>query len=67
MKHLSCAPFITNRDMKKNYSFDGVTKLNENDVAIPCGIIAFTYFNGILKPLILRYILILSRRSDFIG
>jgi hypothetical protein len=53
--------------MKKNYSFDGVTKLNENDVAIPCGIIAFTYFNGILKPLILRYILILSRRSDFIG
>lgn len=31
--------------MGKTLSFNGET-LNPNDVAIPCGLFAYTYFNG---------------------
>ena len=40
----SCDPIITNRDVGKTLAFDGKTKLNEDDVAIPCGLIAKSVF-----------------------
>ena len=39
-----CDPVITNRDMNKNYSVTG-SNLTQDDVAIPCGLIAKSYFN----------------------
>ena len=39
-----CDPIITNKDIGKKISMSN-TDLNENDVAIPCGLIAKTYFN----------------------
>lgn len=44
----TCYPYITNKDMGKTKSVDG-TDLIANDVAVPCGLIAKTYFNGIIK------------------
>jgi len=41
----SCAPFTTNADLNKSVSIDG-SPLNPNDPAIPCGLIAKTFFNG---------------------
>ena len=39
-----CDPIVTNKDIGKKISMSN-TDLNENDVAIPCGLIAKTYFN----------------------
>ena len=42
----SCAPIVYNRDLYKNVSaFNSSVALNPNDVAIPCGMIAYTVFN----------------------
>ena len=43
-----CDPVITNKDMDKTTSVEG-NALNETDVAIPCGLIAKSYFNGMKK------------------
>ena len=43
-----CEPIYTNKDMGFNIdqkAADGNTTLNPNDVAIPCGLIAKSYFN----------------------
>ena len=39
-----CDPAITNRDMGKTHNYYG-KELNPDDVAIPCGLIAKSYFN----------------------
>ena len=39
-----CDPAITNRQMNKNVSFEG-KPLDPDDVAVPCGLIAKSYFN----------------------
>ena len=39
-----CDPVITNKDMDKEISVTG-DALNQDDVAIPCGLIAKSYFN----------------------
>ena len=38
-----CSPVITNKEMKVNLEDD--KELKENDIAVPCGLIAKTYFN----------------------
>ena len=43
-----CDPAVTNKDMDKHESVDG-TALNPEDVAIPCGLIAKSYFNDEFK------------------
>ena len=43
-----CDPAVTNKDMNKSISVNN-TKLNEDDVAIPCGLIAKSYFNDNFK------------------
>ncbi|KAL4427090.1 hypothetical protein ABPG74_004500 [Tetrahymena malaccensis] len=45
---VSCAPFITNADMGKTVSIGGFP-LNPTDPAIPCGLIAKTFFNDTFK------------------
>ena len=43
-----CSPIYTNGDLglgESNFSADGKTPLNKSEVAIPCGIMAKTYFN----------------------
>ena len=48
-----CSPKISNKDLDKiNNTIR--EPLQQNDVAIPCGLIAMTYFNGILKNYILN-------------
>jgi hypothetical protein len=49
-----CDPAITNKDMGKKYSIveeaNGQKKeLDEDEVAIPCGLIAKSYFNDVFK------------------
>ncbi len=39
-----CDPAITNDDMGKKFSFNGA-QLDPNDLAVPCGLIAKSYFN----------------------
>ena len=39
-----CDPVITNKDMNQKYSVTG-EELKDDDVAIPCGLIAKSYFN----------------------
>lgn len=39
-----CDPILTNKDIGKNVSVNN-SVLNDDDVAIPCGLIAKTYFN----------------------
>jgi hypothetical protein len=41
---VDCDAAITNSDLGKSVSFDG-TALNGDDVAVPCGLIAKSYFN----------------------
>ena len=43
-----CDPVITNKDMNKNESVTKIA-LNEDDVAIPCGLIAKSYFNDVFS------------------
>lgn len=43
-----CDPVVTNGEMGKNRSVSGL-HLNENDVAIPCGLIAKSFFNDTFK------------------
>lgn len=43
-----CDPVITNKDMDKTTSVEG-DPLNQDDVAIPCGLIAKSYFNDKFK------------------
>ncbi|KAM3139216.1 hypothetical protein pb186bvf_008626 [Paramecium bursaria] len=40
-----CHPYITNKNMSKTISITG-KPLNEDDAAIPCGVVAYTYMNG---------------------
>lgn len=39
-----CAPYVTNKDGDKSQSFNGGT-LNDDDPMIPCGAIAYSFFN----------------------
>ena len=41
----SCEPFITNAEMGKTKSVNNIN-LSPNAPAIPCGLIAKTFFNG---------------------
>ena len=41
----SCSPKITNKEMGKNISFKG-KNLSNDEIAYPCGLIAFSFFNG---------------------
>lgn len=41
---VDCNPAITNSDLGKEVSVDG-SVLNGDDVAVPCGLIARSYFN----------------------
>lgn len=45
---VDCDPAITNSDIGKLVSVNG-TVLNGDDVAVPCGLIAKTYFNDIFQ------------------
>ncbi|KAL4466699.1 hypothetical protein ABPG72_009505 [Tetrahymena utriculariae] len=45
---VSCAPFVTNADMGKTVSIGG-NPLNPSDPAIPCGLIAKTFFNDTFR------------------
>ena len=47
-----CKPIYTNKDIGKNISLNN-TELDPKDVAIPCGIIAKTYFNDTFSNWIL--------------
>lgn len=41
-----CSPIVYNRDLYKKVSaFNSSVTLNPDDVAIPCGMIAYTIFN----------------------
>ena len=40
-----CDPAITNKQMNKNTSIDNGKPLDPDDVAVPCGLIAKSYFN----------------------
>ncbi len=40
-----CDPVITNADMGKNRSYNDTYDLNPDDLAIPCGLIAKSFFN----------------------
>lgn len=40
-----CDPIITNKDIGKTNNVNGKPDLNENEVAIPCGLMAKTFFN----------------------
>jgi hypothetical protein len=43
--NLYCSsPYLTNGELKKQESWNG-TLLNENQIASPCGAIAYTFFN----------------------
>jgi len=39
-----CDPIVTNEDAGKTLAFDGTTILTDSDVAIPCGLIAKSFF-----------------------
>ena len=39
-----CDPAVTNKQMNKNISVDG-NKLDDDELAVPCGLIAKSYFN----------------------
>lgn len=41
----TCDPIITNRDVGRLYAVDEKTKLNPDAVAIPCGLVAKSFFN----------------------
>lgn len=41
----SCEPIVTNANLGLKYAFDGVTELDPNAVAVPCGLIAKSHFN----------------------
>ena len=40
-----CDPIITNEDLGRIYAFDGKTKLDPQEPANPCGLIAKSFFN----------------------
>ena len=40
-----CDPVITNADMNKKRAYNDTGDLNPNDIAIPCGLIAKSFFN----------------------
>lgn len=40
-----CDPVITNKEMGKDYAVNHITPLNKDDVAIPCGLMAKSFFN----------------------
>ena len=40
-----CDPIKTNKDVGKITAYDGVTKLEEDDPAYPCGLVAKSFFN----------------------
>lgn len=40
----NCGKYLTNAQMNKTIAVDG-TPLEPNDVAVPCGVLAFAYFN----------------------
>lgn len=40
-----CDPIIKNQDIDKVFAADGVTKLDPEAIAIPCGLIAKSFFN----------------------
>ena len=40
-----CDPVITNADMNKTRAYDNSRDLDPNDIAIPCGLIAKSFFN----------------------
>jgi len=40
-----CAPIYTNKDAERTLAADGVTKLDENAAAYPCGLVAKSFFN----------------------
>ena len=42
-----CWPAITNGDMNKNMSIENMN-LDNNTIAFPCGLIAKTFFNGLV-------------------
>ena len=44
-----CDPAITNADMNKEWNYNHTIRLNPEDVAIPCGLIAKSYFNDDFK------------------
>ena len=44
-----CDPVITNKDMGKTNSVNNNNPLNEDDVAIPCGLMAKSFFNDNFK------------------
>ncbi len=41
----SCNPIVRNKDIYKEFSIMG-TSLEKEDVAYPCGLIAYSFFNG---------------------
>ncbi len=44
-----CDPIITNEDLGRIYAIDGKTKLNPQEPANPCGLIAKSFFNDTFK------------------
>ncbi len=51
----ACSPVVTNAEMGKTVGADGTTPLAKTtDIAIPCGLIAKSFFNG-------EFLLILKR------
>ena len=42
---VSCNPIVRNKDIYKEFSITG-TMLDRDDVAYPCGLIAYSFFNG---------------------
>lgn len=40
-----CDPVITNADMNKTRNYNNTLNLDQNDLAIPCGLIAKSFFN----------------------
>jgi len=42
----ACSPVVTNTEMGKTTAVDGVTPLTGKDIAIPCGLIAKSFFDG---------------------
>ena len=49
-KTKNCDPFVTNDQMEKEWAFENKTgKLEGNDLAIPCGLMAKSFFNDTFK------------------